>query len=472
MPRQAGSKFTKVYKPQRPTAAKTLRAAYRKRPVTRYAYRGRGGYWDNVKARWAKGGGDMKETFQQAGSLIGGPVGGQLGGLFNRALYALTGFGDYKVQSNALLEETNGPPAIINRSNKEFVVRHREYITDIYSSSGPANTPSTFGNLVYPINPGDAKTFPWLSTIADKFEQYRIEGMVFEYKSLYSDAVVTQNGSIGSIVLATEYNSGAPAFTSKQAMENYQFAQSAKPSLSVLHPIECAPKQNVLSELYIRPGAVPAGQDVKTYDFGDFQIASQGIPLGSAGAAVNLGELWVSYQIALIKPRIPTESATYTDSGFAYFSGVTNNAGFAPYGPIPVPYNSIVKRASSNIPIVLQSDNTFVIECGSTAMNYEFELAWYAMNVSAGSNWRAPTAILTNCSFVNTATTGSYQNVLVPVTASVGTGCTSRYFITVPASRPSATTATIVISTPTWSADQVNGVRFEMFVNAVPTVLN
>ena len=51
----------------------------------------------------------MKETFQQAGSLIGGPVGGQLGGLFNRALYALTGFGDYKVQSNALLEETNGP---------------------------------------------------------------------------------------------------------------------------------------------------------------------------------------------------------------------------------------------------------------------------------------------------------------------------------------------------------------------------
>ena len=91
--------------------------------------------------------------------------------------------------------------------------------------------------------------------------------MVFEYKSLYSDAVVTQNGSIGSIVLATEYNSGAPAFTSKQAMENYQFAQSAKPSLSVLHPIECAPKQNVLSELYIRPGAVPAGQDVKTYDF-------------------------------------------------------------------------------------------------------------------------------------------------------------------------------------------------------------
>ena len=96
-------------------------------------------------------------------------------------------------------------------------MRHREYITDIYSSSGPANTPSTFGNLVYPINPGDAKTFPWLSTIADKFEQYRIEGMVFEYKSLYSDAVVTQNGSIGSIVLATEYNSGAPAFTSKQA---------------------------------------------------------------------------------------------------------------------------------------------------------------------------------------------------------------------------------------------------------------
>ena len=129
--------------------------------------------------------------------------------------------------------------------------------------------------------------------------------MVFEYKSLYSDAVVTLNGSIGSVILATEYNAGAPVFASKQAMENYQFAQSSKPSCSILHPIECANRQNVLSELYIRSGAVPAGEDVKTYDFGDFQIASQGIPVQVANSPPVLGELWVSYQIALLNPESP-----------------------------------------------------------------------------------------------------------------------------------------------------------------------
>lgn len=307
MPRQS-TKKTATSSRKRTTVRKT---------TARYAVRGHGGYWDNVKKRFAEGG-KYERQFADIGGTIAGPAGRSMGSALNRALYALTGFGDYQVQSNALLE-TNGPPAVINRGNKEFVVRHREFITDISSLAGAANTPSGFGIQSFPINPGDAVTFPWLSTIADKFEQYRIEGMVFEYKSMYSDSVVTNQGALGSIILATEYNAGAPAFSSKQAMENYQFAQSAKPSCSILHPIECARSQNVLSELYTRPGTVPAGEDVKTYDFGDFQIASVGVPLGAAGAAVNMGELWVSYQIALIKPRIPTASSTYKDSGFAYF---------------------------------------------------------------------------------------------------------------------------------------------------------
>ena len=95
---------------------------------------------------------------------------------------------------------------------------------------------------------------------------------------MYSDAVVTANGSLGSIILATEYNAGAPPFANKQAMENYEFAQSCKPSCSVLHPIECARSQSVLSELYVRTGIVPPNEDVKTYDFANFYFASQGIP--------------------------------------------------------------------------------------------------------------------------------------------------------------------------------------------------
>lgn len=458
-------------------SASTTRAPARKRVsksatkgTRRYAVKGRGGYWDNVKSRWGQGGGSMKDTFRQAGHLLGGPLGEQAGGLVNRGLYALTGFGDYDIRSNSLLE-TNGPPSVINRGNKEFVVRHREYIQDIYSSGGSAGTPSPFGILSYPLNPGSVITFPWLSSIADKFEQYRIEGMVFEYKSLYSDAVVTQNGSIGSVILATEYNSGAPQFSSKQAMENYQFAQSAKPSHSILHPIECARGQNVLSELYVRPGTVPPGEDVKTYDFGDFQIASQGIPLGTGGAAVPLGELWCSYQIALLKPRIATATGGYTDSGFAYFSGLDNNAGFVPWGTIPCAYNRVIRRPTSNLPIVLSSDNTFTINCGSVPMTYLFELTWQASSTSSTATWRGPGTVLNNCTYVNPSTAGSYQIYTVPSQSQIANGCSTSFFLNVPAALPGKLYSTVVVQSSPNQFDQTLPVRFEMWVNAVPTPL-
>lgn len=457
MPRVAGAKKTarpkKTYVSR--ATASSSRAVARKStaPKRRLKYPGAG----------QRIGGAIGSMFGPVGSLVGGAV----GNLAHNALNALTGYGDYTVKANALIE-TNGPPQIINRSNKEFVVRHREYITDVFSASGTANTPSTFGLLSYSINPGDSTTFPWLSSIADKFEQYRIEGMVFEYKSLYSDAVVTQNGSIGSIVLATEYNAGAPSFTSKQAMENYQFAQSCKPSMSVVHPVECARSQNVLSELYIRPGQVPAGEDVKTYDFGDFQIASQGIPLGAAGAAVNLGELWVSYQIALIKPRIPTASSTYKDSGFAYFTAFVDNAGFNPWGSQPVPTNGIVKRSISNLDVDLISDNTFRIKCLSTPMAYQVDLYWYSLAAPGAAVWRGPALTLSNCTFQNNTSSGVYQKNVYPLNLAAGSACNSHAFIIVPAATPSAQFATILVQTGTFGVDQTVTVRFEGFINAVP----
>lgn len=439
--------------------------------------RGRGGYWTDVKKRWSEGGGKHKSAFSGAGRLIGGSMaggpgaaaGGLLGGLLNRALYAITGFGDYKIRSNVLLDETNGPPRVVNRG-KEFVVRHREYIQDIYSASGANNGVSAFAVQGYNINPGNFSTFPWLSSIADKFEQYRIEGMLFEYKSLYSDAVVTANGSLGSIILATQYNAGAPAFGSKQVMENYEFAQSAKPSVSILHPIECARSQSVLSELYVRTGSVPGSEDIKTYDFADFYIASQGVPLGGNGAAVALGELWCTYQISLLKPRIPTASSTYVDSGFAYFGGITNNAGFQPFGTEPVPVNSIVRGDSSNLSVYLTANNTFTITLSSVPMTYMVNLNWYSMNPSATALWRGPAATLTNAQFVNSSSSGPYQNVRLPTALSISNGCNSQYFIRVPAATASAPTATVLITNSTFGADQANSVRFEGYFNAIPAI--
>lgn len=460
-------------------AASARPRARRARAATPYrVVRGRGDYWTDVKKRWGAGGGKYKKGFSAAGSALGsaiggGPgaaVGGVLGGLLNRAMYALTGFGDYSVRSNVLLE-SNDPPTVINRSNKEFVMRHREYITDIYSAGGSANTPSVFNNQTFPINPGQSTTFPWLSSIAGKFEQYRLEGMLFEYKSLYSDAVVTQNGSIGSIILATEYNAGAPAFVSKQQMENYQFAQSCKPSHNVLHPIECARSQTVLPELYVRPSALPSGEDVKTYDFGDFQIASVGIPLGAAGSPVALGELWVTYQIAMLKPKIPSVGpASYTDSGWSHFN--TNNlvGQFTPSAPLAGgsgnAANSLYPLPQNNIAGVGFTSNSITIPLTTSPMRYMIDL-WWTADVSTGSFNAPATGPITNGLLINASImTGSYVIPNVGAAAAC-IGAAAKYFVEVPAIQGTNVLCTIPLqSNGTFPA--TGNIRLNVFINAVP----
>lgn len=463
MPRVATKKSTTSRRPRtysRP--ARPARSAH-------YAVRGRGGYWDNVKKRWGEDGGTMKNQFSDAGGIIAGPVGRQVGGFLNRALYALTGFGDYVVKKNVLLE-TNGPPAVMN-SGKEFVMRHREYIQDIYSATGTANTPSPFAIQSYPINPGQAQTFPWGASIATNFEQYTVEGMVFEYKSLYSDSVVTQNGSIGSVMLATEYNAGTPVFTNKQQMENYQFAQSAKPSQSILHPIECARPQNVLSELYVRSGAVPSGEDVKTYDFGDFQIASQGIPLGAAGAAVNLGELWISYQISLKKPKL-LSSNVYVDSGFAAFS---SKVGLLAYGPDPFTTGHLVKLGSTNMDVSIPTSNTLRVALTSVPQTLQINASWTSNNVlSASAVWRAP-AIVTNSNVVLqniSIFSGDYVSLYNPKdTNKIDIGCFTQVFVKIPAASASLSYVDLVFNQASFNIDQSTEVRCDIYINRVPTVL-
>ena len=205
------------------------------------------------------------------------------------------------------------------------VVSHREYIGDVFTGgiqpddkTAPYSSPFTIGNVQvagsgevlgnggFKINVGVKDTFPWLYNLARNYEQYRVHGMVFEFKSLSADALNSTNTALGSVIMATEYNAANPIFESKQQMENYEFAQSCKPSVSMMHAIECAPNLTSVSELYVRAGPIPLYQDPRLYDLGTFQIAT----CGMQAAQINIGELWCTYLVELIKPKIPNLVAT------------------------------------------------------------------------------------------------------------------------------------------------------------------
>jgi len=284
----------------------------RSAPVPR-TFRGNGGYYDSsfVKTmnRYVP-----KGSFSELGSTIAGPLGKAGGAAFAKLL----GFGSYNVKQNSILSEGQSPAVMHSGSNK-FRIRHREYIQDIVSSS----VVNAFQLNSYAINPGLQQVFPWLSAIATQFEEYRILGMVFEFKTLYADAIASSaaNSSIGGVIMATDYNANNPNFINKQQMDNTQYTVSDKPSNSFYHPVECNPRETPLPMLYIRNGALDANIDQKTYDLGVFQVASFGI----ASTSVTLGELWCSYEIELSKPISTASLGQDILSDHIKLTGTVNN---------------------------------------------------------------------------------------------------------------------------------------------------
>lgn len=231
------------------------------------------------------------------GKALGGSVGGFFGGapgkwLGEKAgswLGKITGLGDYKIQSNSLLTN-NGPPLF--KSQGSTVISHREFLADITGSTD-------FVIRNYPINPGHTDSFPWLSQVARRYEQYELLGIVYEYRGTSAIAVNSTNTALGQVVLSTMYNSAEPVFSNKREMEAYEFTTSCSPAECSIHPVECKPSKIFASNLYVRDQAVPPDADINTYDHGRFSLATVGMQ-----ASAVIGELWVTYHVKLLRPKL------------------------------------------------------------------------------------------------------------------------------------------------------------------------
>lgn len=319
---------------------KKLRAAYKKKkasgPSRSYASKPR------AKKKSGSVAGDIGAA---VGGLIGQSALGRVIGKGASALYSkITGHGDYKVASNSLLMGTD-PPSF-NKSGRGTIVRHREFIQDIKGSTD-------FSVTSIPINPGMNVGFPWLSQIAANYEEYVIRGMIFEFKSTSASALNSTNTALGTVVMATRYNVLMPSFASKTEMENYEFCTTTKPAESAIHAIECAVGEAPLHCLYTRQFNTAIG-DLRMYDLGNFQIATVGMQ-----AVATIGELWVSYDVELLKPRLTTivggEADHYAVSTVNY--GFTNPFGDTPLARSANNFGSSITGGAGNCTLILPDWN-------------------------------------------------------------------------------------------------------------------
>nr|QKV51260.1 putative capsid protein [Crucivirus sp.] len=247
-------------------------------------------------------------------------AGAYLGNQAQKLVKYVTGWGDYKIGVNSLVKSAEQVPEFRNTgSSRCTMIRHREFIGDVVGGA-LVSSASAFTINTLPVQPGNSTTFPWLSKIAQNYEQYRFHGLLFEFKTTSGNTSTTP--MLGTLIMASQYSSLSPIFSNKQEMENYEFAGSTVPSRNLIHPLECDPKQTQCNGIFnVQSSSNAYGGDKRLYDLADFSIATIGLPQASE----VVGELWVTYDICLMKPRLNASGGSNADHWYGTGIGVNNS---------------------------------------------------------------------------------------------------------------------------------------------------
>lgn len=247
------------------------------------------------------------------------------------------------------------------------VVCHSEYLADISGSVA-------FSNTQYSVNPGLSTTFPWLSSVGINWESYQWEKLLFEFRPTSGTAVGSTNTALGTVMLATQYDLSDPAFLTKQAMLNFEGAVDGVPFVPHLHDALMG-WRDPENSYFIRGGAVSSGYDPRLYDIGVFNIATSGMQ------AVNvIGELYVHYEVELIKPKI---------GGGAVITAAHSLSSTGILAASPLGTAAWTSQTGSNLTITRLSGTTFSI---TGVGNFDCTMTW----VGAASIGAVPTITATS----------------------------------------------------------------------------
>jgi hypothetical protein len=175
---------------------------------------------------------------------------------------------------------------------RSVVVSHREYVTDVITTSN-TGLDTVFSTS---INPGIPTAFPWLSTIANSYELYTFRRLEFQYIQR-SNATVT-----GSVILSYDLDALDPVATDKVELFNQEgtVVGSVWSNSTLRVPTDALTR--FARERYTRKGIYDV-TDAKTYDVCRFDVTLDFFP----STTVCVGEIWVDYEVVLYQPQIRYE---------------------------------------------------------------------------------------------------------------------------------------------------------------------
>lgn len=217
----------------------------------------------------------------------------------------------------------------IRSNGRSTRIHHRELLGTVNGSTAFAVQRSIV------INPALSASFPWLSTQAVGWEQYRFHSLKFEYITRCATT------TIGSVILAPDYDSLDAAPSSELAATSYRDATEDAPWKDQCAHLDPTAMQPMGPRKYTRSGAVASG-DLKTYDGGVMHVCTV-----EQANSDGIGKLWVEYDVELFVPQTSSGQAS-SPSTFAQFN-LSSNQSLTTATPATVVFDEVV---TNNLGIV------------------------------------------------------------------------------------------------------------------------
>jgi len=154
-------------------------------------------------------------------------------------------------------------------------------------SLGRFNGSVAFAETQFPINPGQAGTFPWLSQEAKLWEKYEFDKLEFEFRTTINEF---STNALGRIILGVDYDASDPAPSTRSQAEISRPVTAQAPYFNQRLILRKEDMGEVCKYHFVRPGSLPGQSDIKFYDVGVLNFGTDG------NVNTNeVGELWVHY---------------------------------------------------------------------------------------------------------------------------------------------------------------------------------
>jgi len=204
-------------------------------------------------------------------------------------------------------------------------VANSELVASIVGSTDFAVTKFT-------INPGLLATFPWLSTSAVQYQQYRFHRLAVRYVTR------APTSSTGSVIISPDYTASDDPPATETIASNTQDAIEDSTWKEITCRLDCRAMYATSQRKLVRAGNL-AG-DMQLYDSARVYVCT----IGQADDSTVIGKLWLDYDVEFFIPQDsslihtnPTVTSEFTlDSAHPLTSGVGVDLGWL-FGELPDP---------------------------------------------------------------------------------------------------------------------------------------